>query len=225
MTSTPYGLPAVNRGWGSSHPPNSCRPVRCLDPRSGGRAGSQQRGNPGPGSPLFISDTHFNHENIIRYCHRPFKSVRQMNTTLIKNWNDTVGPEDLVFHVGDLAKGAKPLLWLRPLNGHIVFIRGSHDQTGIPLFVLHYHGLPFLIIHNPAHAPWDWPGWVIHGHIHNNDMEWYPFINHERRTVNVSAELVDYTPVSLGEIEEAITNETRQLYVSTGNGECRERAS
>jgi calcineurin-like phosphoesterase family protein len=38
---------------------------------------------------------------------------------------------------------------------------------------------------------------VIHGHKHNNDMKDYCFINGDRKTINVSAELVDYRPVSL----------------------------
>lgn len=44
---------------------------------------------------FFTSDTHFNHANIIRYCQRPFKDPAEMNETLITNWNQTVGNEDI----------------------------------------------------------------------------------------------------------------------------------
>lgn len=43
-----------------------------------------------PGEVWFTSDTHFYHENILRYCSRPFKDISEMNETLIRRWNETV---------------------------------------------------------------------------------------------------------------------------------------
>ena len=51
----------------------------------------------------FISDTHFNHKNIIKYCNRPFKDVEEMNKVLIENWNNTVTDFNTIFHLGDVA--------------------------------------------------------------------------------------------------------------------------
>lgn len=54
---------------------------------------------------FFTSDTHFNHTNIIRFCNRPFKDVAHMNETIIANWNSVVGPDDIIFHLGDFLFG------------------------------------------------------------------------------------------------------------------------
>ena len=48
-----------------------------------------------------ISDTHFNHENIIKYCNRPFKDINEMNDAIIDNWNRIVKKDEIVYHLGD----------------------------------------------------------------------------------------------------------------------------
>jgi hypothetical protein len=52
-----------------------------------------------------IADTHFDHTNIIRYCHRPFPNVQAMNRALVDNWNRTVDSHDRVYFLGDLTFG------------------------------------------------------------------------------------------------------------------------
>lgn len=37
-----------------------------------------------------IVDTHFGHENIIKYCNRSFRDTKHMNSALIKKWNTLV---------------------------------------------------------------------------------------------------------------------------------------
>ena len=78
---------------------------------------------------FFTSDTHFYHDNIINFCGRPFKNVEVMNETLIANWNSVVGPDDIVFHLGDFCLGGSAE-WtniLNRLNGKIYLIVGNHD--------------------------------------------------------------------------------------------------
>ena len=78
---------------------------------------------------FFTSDTHFHHANIINFCGRPFKNVEVMNETLIANWNSVVGPDDIVFHLGDFCLGGSAE-WaniLNRLNGKIYLIVGNHD--------------------------------------------------------------------------------------------------
>jgi len=78
---------------------------------------------------FFISDTHFNHTNVIRYCDRPFKTVEEMNETIIKRWNMMVNKDDIVYHLGDFAFSNKEATQeiVSRLNGKIRLIRGNHD--------------------------------------------------------------------------------------------------
>ena len=82
---------------------------------------------------FFTSDTHFNHTNIIRFCSRPFKDVEHMNETLIANWNRVVGPDNIVFHLGDFCLGgsAEWTKILKRLNGKIYLIAGNHDMKNL----------------------------------------------------------------------------------------------
>lgn len=82
---------------------------------------------------FFTSDTHFNHTNILQYCNRPFKTVDKMNETIITNWNNVVGSDDVVFHLGDFCLGGADE-WnkiLDRLNGRIYLVLGNHDLKNI----------------------------------------------------------------------------------------------
>lgn len=77
----------------------------------------------------FTSDTHFGHQNILRFCERPFVSVEEMDNTIIERWNLKVGKDDIVFHLGDFAFASNKR-WqdlIHTLNGKIYLILGNHD--------------------------------------------------------------------------------------------------
>ncbi len=159
------------------------------------------------GNTFLISDTHFDHENIIKYCHRPFTNKEQMNQFLINRWNSVVKKEDTVFFLGDMTygRGHKPIeYWMNQLNGRIIFISGSHDEEEYPdhqeFAVLNYRDKEFYLVHDPKDIPDNWDGWVIHGHHHNNKIREFPFIDGEKKTINVSVELIDYTPLNIDEL-------------------------
>ena len=81
----------------------------------------------------FTSDTHFNHENIIKYCKRPFSSIDEHDEALIKNWNDVVHEDGIVFHLGDVGFGDPGRIneILKQLNGKIYLVIGNHDWRRI----------------------------------------------------------------------------------------------
>jgi len=110
----------------------------------------------------FTSDTHFGHDNIMRFCERPFSSSDEMNETLIKNWNDRVGKDDTVFHMGDFAFGSQKE-WheiLGRLNGHICLLRGNHDEKNLK--------------RNAMYNKLEWVDYQMHIRIENQWM----YLNH-----------------------------------------------
>jgi calcineurin-like phosphoesterase family protein len=166
--------------------------------------------------PFVVSDLHLGHENIIKYCRRPFSSAAEMDEVLINNWNRVVHGSEEVLFLGDLryGPGAAPRdEYLGKLAGNITFVKGNHDEEGpdqLPYAKKRFGGVEFLFIHDPEQAPADHPGWIIHGHAHNNDIREFPFVDFIHRRVNVSIEMTGYRPVSL----------TTILGYIRGGGEC-----
>lgn len=79
---------------------------------------------------FFTSDNHFDHNNIIQFCDRPFEDITHMRYELIRNWNRTVGRDDTVYVLGDFAMGriTDSLPIASMLNGHKRLILGNHDR-------------------------------------------------------------------------------------------------
>lgn len=150
---------------------------------------------------FLISDTHFGHGNIIGYCHRPFKTLKEMDDTMIENWNRVVKDEDTVYFVGDFSyKNNRN--YRRLLNGHIIFIKGNHDSYWISGYRAHdyayikYGDTVFYVVHDPEDVSNFHHGWSITGHVHDVG----PFIDRKKKIVNVSVEQINYTPIKIEDI-------------------------
>lgn len=166
---------------------------------------------------LFIGDLHFYDENIIKYENRPFKSVEEMNNTMIHNWNRVATDNDRVFVVGDFISmdyctGPEATDIINKLNGHIVLIVGNHDKNYLDFyrefFMDKIEIIEFPIIwdnfwmvsHEPMYITENSPYANIFAHIHNNPM--YKTVS--KRSCCVSAERLDYTPIEGIKIKEAV---------------------
>jgi calcineurin-like phosphoesterase family protein len=160
---------------------------------------------------FFTSDQHFDHSNIIKYCHRPFQNINEMNSILLNNWNNIVGQTDTVFFLGDLS--FMPERWLRLLNGKVTFINGNHGKyhLGIHDLKWRHNGFLFYLVHKPDEIPVDWDGWAIHGHEHNNDIDKHPFFDRKSRRFNVSVEMTGYKPVAIGDLVKVINSGVDRL--------------
>lgn len=79
----------------------------------------------------FTADPHFWHTNIIRFCNRPFSSTKEMNETMVENWNNRVDVSDTIYILGDFALNASAQMMeglLAKLHGKKIFITGDHDK-------------------------------------------------------------------------------------------------
>lgn len=130
---------------------------------------------------FIISDTHFNHTNIIKYCNRPFKSVEEMNKAIIKNWNETVSNRDVVIHLGDVALGSKEETKkiIQQLNGRKILIKGNHDnwtdefykECGfeyVSRYPIVWNDF-YLLSHAPLQLSETTPYYNYYGHVHNDE--------------------------------------------------------
>lgn len=131
----------------------------------------------------FISDTHFNHKNIMRFCDRPFVSLEEMEKQMIELWNNTVKENELVFILGDVIFGGSEIYEriLPQLNGRKWLILGNHDYINIKQGFKKYFekilnkafitidGVPIILNHEPLLC---FTGqdkckrWQLFGHVH-----------------------------------------------------------
>ena len=178
----------------------------------------------------FTSDYHFNHFNIIRYTNRPFKTLDEMNSTLIKNHNERVKPEDTVYFLGDfifknslggkVGEGLpdKAEDWVKKLNGNIVFIAGNHDKnnslkTHISKLYLRYGGMTICCVHNPLYADSNCELNLV-GHVHEK-WKIRP-LGKKSIMVNVGVDVWSFKPICFGEIQRAIS-EWKKLNATNQN--------
>lgn len=154
-----------------------------------------------------ISDTHFNHENIIKFCNRPFTDRWHMNEILIQNWNAMVKPQDKVYHLGDVYFGSNEdgERVMQRLNGHKRLVLGNHDDPKQHALWKYFDEImmwrvftefKLLLTHVPVHpSTFELNGrredWInVHGHIHDNSSP-------EGNYSCVCVEQTNYHPVNI----------------------------
>ncbi len=167
----------------------------------------------------FTSDLHFSHNNVIKYCDRPFSGYMEMNNVLIANWNSLVRKDDTIYILGDVTlKGITCVNELVPkLKGKKYLVRGNHDlfhnkeKLDQSLFEwikdyyeLHYKGTMFCLSHYP-YLSWNnrMQGSIhLHGHIHaKEDYNIKNTIGGVYR-FDVGVDANNYFPVSIEKIIE-----------------------
>ena len=161
-------------------------------------------------------DTHFYHENILRFCSRPFDTIGEHDEALINNWNSVVSKDDSVYHLGDLTLGghAQAVNVLCRLNGDVRILaypfhhdrrwlgpilkgKVTHTATGVVVLEQQIVRLSLgetnvYLCHFPLG---EWPQkhyGAVHAHAHSHGN-----YKGEGRIVDVGVDCHGYFPVSI----------------------------
>jgi calcineurin-like phosphoesterase family protein len=193
---------------------------------------------------FLVADTHFGHAGMCRFSRkdgtklRPWEDPEEMDEDMIKAWNETVRPNDKVYHLGDVVINRKALKTLGRLNGDKVLIRGNHDifrdDEYRPYFreLRAYHVMNGMILsHIPIHSDsLGRFGTNIHGHLHSDrvmchasstaefmergHMSW---IDPRYHCVSVE-HLPNYAPILFEDVIKRIEAEGGTIGFKNGNG-------
>lgn len=149
---------------------------------------------------LYISDTHFGHTNMA--LNRGFSSAEEMDEHIVQKWNSKVLKKDTVWILGDVTMEKANYEILSRLNGYKKVVLGNHDKPQhIPKLLQYVNSVcgmykkgGYIFTHCPIHeSELDRFHRNIHGHVHENSLD-------DDRYINVSCEVVDYTPKLIEEL-------------------------
>jgi calcineurin-like phosphoesterase family protein len=157
---------------------------------------------------FFTADTHFGHGGARALYRRPFPSVAEMDAAMQAGWNAVVGPEDEVWHLGDVAVGlpaARVAEILAGLNGRKHLVTGNNDDAAVaalpewpsvqPYAEIEAEGQHLVLCHY-AFRTWRnmGRGWLnLHGHSHGR-LKPLP------RQFDVGVDARGFRPVTLAEL-------------------------
>ena len=193
---------------------------------------------------FLVSDTHFGHAGVCRFTEadgvtkiRPWTDPAEMDEAMVKMWNETVRPNDKVYHLGDVVINRRALPTLARLNGDKVLIRGNHDIFRDDEYRTYfrelraYHVLNGMILsHIPLHeASLGRFGVNVHGHLHTNrvkkargvDARTGEVLYSDENDVRyhcVCVEQTDFRPILLEDVYKRIVEEGGCIEMKNGNG-------
>jgi calcineurin-like phosphoesterase family protein len=163
----------------------------------------------------FTADFHFGHNNIIRYCNRPFPSVEEMDQTILDRLNASVKANDILYFLGDFCIGsqAKALERRKEIRCKKIFaVPGNHDKQVRKLTEefswlsnlaeISIHGQPMVLCHyamrvwNRSHHG----SWHLYGHSHGGLQE-----SQTSLSMDVGVDTHDFRPWHYDEISGLMT--------------------
>lgn len=177
------------------------------------------------GKTFVIADTHFGDASIIRAIGRPFDSIEEMDNFMIEKWNSVVSKDDDIIVAGDFLalpkENKKEYVFdiLSRLNfKNLELVMGNHDTEELIKIMKSFsenidiYKYPivkdefWIISHHPMFVN-ERTVWVnVFGHVHNNPT----YRDVSTRSICVSTERLDYTPIEWQKVKELVVTESRK---------------
>ncbi len=101
-----------------------------------------------------------------------------------------------LYEEGMFITGNKKFLDENYLDGLVI----DELPEGLHLYLTHNPEAPMPYLVSDIETRKAHNVWVVHGHVHNHNMDRWPFINFETHTINVAVELIDYKPLPLEDL-------------------------
>ena len=160
-------------------------------------------------SVFFTADTHFGDHRTINISRRPFANTAEMDAAMVERWNAVVGPGDVVWHLGDVARRPADVAeLLARLNGSKHLLRGNNDPDATlsahgwasvaDYAEIELDGRQLVLCHYPIRS---WNGQHrgalnLHGHSHGR-------LKPMPRQFDVGVDVHDFAPVLLDSLIQA----------------------
>ena len=189
----------------------------------------KERDDIDPATTYVTSDSHFGHDNIVDFSHRPSGH----ESIMLEEWARAVPEDATVLHLGDLVYKNNSFfqhIHSKHLTGkRKLLVQGNHDRKSYNFYKKCGFKFvrPFYIPYRKhvvsfSHYPWSdhdtgRPMKVndlrLHGHIHNSGYVRNSYVPFLRQHINLSVEQTKYRPVNLkllldgylfGELPEAL---------------------
>lgn len=161
--------------------------------------------------PFFTADEHYGHKNIIEYSNRPFRSVDEMDETLIANFNSVVPDNEnsITIHAGDFTLWKKTSgvykKYVSRLNGNHIFLKGSHDywlNDNAPRIWERILDKQYIVVCHYAMRTWarsHYNSWQLYGHSHGK-------LEPVGKQWDIGVDNNNFMPVSFHELKTIMAN-------------------
>ena len=149
----------------------------------------------------FIADTHFQHNNILKYERHQFQTIEEHDKFIVDIIKNTVKKDDELYHLGDFSFGKTFDFYaadeFKKLPCKKILIAGNHDNGADGLSVRErflelfdeVHEVPIFLTNRIVLSHFPIPVTLgtlyLHGHLHSSVID-------SKNYVNVNIHMTDY---------------------------------